>query len=189
MAKTIYRCLVGLITFASFAACGHAAVTLGNFDLTSDQEVPASTSTVVGSGQYSFNDESNRLMLMLQFTGRLDLDGEQTPDTANDDLTGLHVHYGAMGLNGGVVFNLLSAPETLVDGGNSRVLSIWEVDDEHVANLIAGDLYVNAHTTEFPGGAVRGQIILPQGDTIPEPSVVGLLLLGAGILTFRRRIG
>lgn len=61
------------------------------------------------------------------------------------------------------------------------------------AGMIAGESYVNIHTTQFPGGEIRGflQAIPVQ---VPEPGTISLLalgLLGLGactVLLRRRRI-
>ncbi|MGK0185848.1 MAG: hypothetical protein ACI9R3_001631 [Verrucomicrobiales bacterium] len=187
MLKKICRWISGTVVITCWTLTCDAAVSLGNFELTADQEVMVSTSIVTGHGEFSFNDVTNRLMLVLQFTGTIDLDGNQSAATALDDLTGLHIHNGPFGANGGVVFNVLTAPATLVDAVNGRVLSMWEPAAEQVLNLQAGDLYLNAHTTEFPNGAIRGQIVLPKDLTIPEPSTGGLVLLGAFALVAQRR--
>jgi hypothetical protein len=43
-----------------------------------------------------------------------------------------------------------------------------------IAGLLAGNTYLNIHTTAFPGGEIRGQL------RVPEPA--SLLLLGSGLL-------
>lgn len=48
--------------------------------------------------------------------------------------------------------------------------------------MMAGNTYVNVHSTQFPGGEIRGQLIL-----IPEPATAVCLLAGCGLLVARRR--
>jgi hypothetical protein len=71
-----------------------------------------------------------------------------------------HIHEGAAGTNGPVVVNL-AAP---ADGNAADCLTEGEagkfVGDQTVADILANpsDYYVNVHNSEFPGGAVRGQL-------------------------------
>jgi CHRD domain len=69
-----------------------------------------------------------------------------------------HIHVGAAGTNGGVVVPLFS-------GSNDRKLFVQAARipiDAEDAEAICGNLaghYVNYHTTQFPGGALRGQLV------------------------------
>lgn len=69
-----------------------------------------------------------------------------------------HVHQGRFGQNGPVKINLFTTavPETIfaVSG------TVGDVDAAAVTELRRGpkNFYVNVHTAEFPGGAVRGQL-------------------------------
>jgi len=71
-----------------------------------------------------------------------------------------HIHEGAAGTNGPVVVNL-AAP---ADGNAADCLTEGEagkfVGDQTVADILANpsDYYVNVHNSEFPGGAIRGQL-------------------------------
>jgi len=88
-------------------------------------------------------------------------------------ITGDHIHQAPAGMNGGIVIDFSVA---LAGSG------LFDVDVSAVVANPTG-YYVNVHTTEFPGGAIRGQI--------PEPATV--TLLGAGLLGLaaatRRRAG
>jgi hypothetical protein len=42
-----------------------------------------------------------------------------------------------------------------------------------VAGLLAGETYINIHTTMFPGGEIRGFL-----SAVPEPSTWAMMLLG-----------
>jgi hypothetical protein len=55
-----------------------------------------------------------------------------------------------------------------------------------VAWLFDGYLYMNVHTSTFPGGEIRGQLLL-----VPEPGVLSLVGVGAAMLVcrLRRRTG
>lgn len=62
-----------------------------------------------------------------------------------------HVHLGAVGTNGPIVFGL-----TLVGTTFSATHTPSTLD---LANLRTGNWYVNVHTGAFPGGEIRGQLL------------------------------
>jgi hypothetical protein len=57
-----------------------------------------------------------------------------------------------------------------------------------LANILSGHAYINFHTTQFPGGEIRGNIISAV-TLVPEPQTYLLLLGGLGLIgaTARRR--
>jgi len=66
-------------------------------------------------------------------------------------ITGAHLHVGAPGVSGGVVQDLT----TMVSG---NVIE-GEVDPTaYLSDLLAGNIYVNVHTADNPGGEIRGQL-------------------------------
>ncbi len=64
-----------------------------------------------------------------------------------------HIHRAPAGTNGGVVFPF-SDP-------SSPFSAVWNLSADNLADLLAGDLYVNVHSAANPGGEIRGQIIPP----------------------------
>jgi len=69
-------------------------------------------------------------------------------------VTAAHIHIGATGTNGPVVYPLSEVPFSQVAG--SLTLTA-----EDVANLAAGDLYFNVHSLTNPSGFARAQIVFP----------------------------
>jgi hypothetical protein len=74
-----------------------------------------------------------------------------------EDLVGMHIHKGRPGANGGIVvdFGIVAGtdPDPIT---NLCVVSTGAITDEIIADPIG--FYLNAHTTTFTGGAVRGQL-------------------------------
>ncbi len=105
------------------------------------QEVPVNATAASGSGLLVLDP------LTKKFTARITLTGM----AAN----AAHIHSGAIGTNGPVVFPLTET----TPGSNVWVATADAVmTDAQIALLNAGSLYFNAHSTAFAGGQVRGQI-------------------------------
>ena len=115
--------------------------------LTGDQENPAVTTSATGTGSFTLTDTG------LEFN--LTVEGLT--------FTAAHFHNGAIGIDGGVV-----RPITDDFTGNTAS-GIWTSTDpdpltpELIADLLAGNLYINIHTTANPGGELRGQVNLSAG--------------------------
>lgn len=84
-----------------------------------------------------------------------------------------HIHIAPPGENGPVVAWLFPSapPPTLLPGRTDGVLSQGTITDDDLVGPLAGmslddllqaiadgNAYVNVHTTQFPGGEIRGQI-------------------------------
>ena len=106
------------------------------------------------------------------------------------DVIASHIHVGAEGESGDVVVNLdvdgfTDTSEGCGDGSDADLQAI--VDDP------AG-FYVNIHTQEFTGGAIRGQLApsddvpnTAMGETGQSPvALLGLLLLAGGLVAGAR---
>ncbi|WP_337174127.1 CHRD domain-containing protein [Paludisphaera sp.] len=134
----------------------------------------------------------------------IDVTGSQTADT-NDNLTAAHIHVGAtFGGNAPVRWGFFGAPDNDNDpsdlvvtpfssGVGGTFSSVWNLNEgnagttltDNLPAILAGLSYINFHTSQFPGGEIRGQIIF-----VPEPSSVialGAGIAGLGLLASRRR--
>jgi CHRD domain-containing protein/exosortase sorting signal-containing protein/prealbumin domain-containing protein len=109
------------------------------FDLRGTQEVPPVPSTASGGCH-----------------GVLDQGAATFAVTCVHDVqnaTVMHVHRGAAGTNGTIVFDM-------GDPAVSPVITTWtSMTPADIADLIAGDLYLNIHTAGRPSGEIRGQIL------------------------------
>ena len=71
--------------------------------------------------------------------------------------TAAHIHDGEAGVNGPIVVPL--EPPTAGNPGTIAACSA-DLDKALISRILKtpGDFYVNVHTGQFPGGAVRGQL-------------------------------
>jgi len=133
-----------LLTFALvlLLSAGAAAADTLVFCVTLDgsQEVPPAATPATGTGLLSFDTVTKMLSVSVTFAG---LSSAQT---------NAHIHGPANpGVNAGAIFPLpLGSPINAVVGPLSAVQEGY---------LTGGLFYINVHTTNFPGGEIRGQII------------------------------
>ncbi len=115
-----------------------------------------------------------------------------------DDLIGpvssADIHMGLPGLNGPSVITLPALTDVTIP--NTQIVVYkqlqltnfsWQsVFPAFLTQLSQGNLYLNVHTTTFPGGEVRAQL-----PAVPEPSTIAMLcsgaLMGAFYLWRRRK--
>jgi CHRD domain len=87
------------------------------------------------------------------------------------DVTAAHVHLGAKGTNGEVIFPLFTGPQkagsftgTLAEGAFDVAGLTGSMAGKTIADLaavvLAGQTYCNVHTKANPNGEIRGQIIV-----------------------------
>lgn len=147
--------LVFLTGFLALSA-GVASAQNFAFGLDALQENPPNASPASGTGLATLS--GSNLTLHVDFAGLV------APQTA------AHIHAAPPGVNGSVIIPLPNGSP--IDG-------VFALTSTQRADLLAGNLYVNVHSTNFPGGEIRGQIV-------PEPGTLGLLLV-AGLGLLRRR--
>ena len=201
-----------LLTFLMVLLTGTAAhaVTILSADLTNAQEnPPANPTTAMGSfrpasfGTATFGLNDARTAMTFSSTiFNIDFTGRQTPDT-HDNLTVAHIHAGpnvTRTTNGPVVWGFLGTPfndnnprDVVVTpfstGVGGKITGKWDATEGNnttltaqLSNILEGRSYINFHTSQFPGGEVRGAIGLA-----PEPSTFLLVSTGVvGLLGLRR---
>ncbi|HJQ39023.1 MAG TPA: IPTL-CTERM sorting domain-containing protein, partial [Thermoanaerobaculia bacterium] len=125
-----------------------ATDTLFVFHLSQDQEVPPTGSIARGGCMGRFNAGASELTLVC------------THNVENP--TVMHIHHGALGVNGDIAFDLGSPV--------SPVIATWSgMPPADVTDLMAGNLYVNIHTAGRPSGEIRGQILPRTVDFVAFP--------------------
>jgi hypothetical protein len=146
---------VSIIALAAAAFLGVAPnrsteAALFSFDvgLSGGQEVPPVSGPGSGLARFTFDDVTRQLQFSVTVSGL-------SPNL----VTAAHIHRGAAGVNGPIIHNLSTTGFTQVSG----TLQLSEAD---VADLRAGNLYVNVHSVEHPGGFARGQMFLSSGEAV-----------------------
>jgi hypothetical protein len=114
-----------------------------NASLASSNEVSPPATVAWGNALFTYEPSTRNL------TYRLDVN-------SNTTATAAHIHDGAEGVNGPVLYNLLPAGKELKPGTSLLGEITLSAADE--VKLLNGGLYVNVHTADAPAGAMRGQI-------------------------------
>lgn len=118
--------------------------------------------------------------------GTVVLSADQTMITVNESWSGLlspatgsHIHGPAgAGTNALILFPFSGVPNATAGAIPEQTFAITPTQ---VGYLFAGFLYMNVHDAVFPGGEIRGQLLL-----VPEPSSAALL--GMGLLVAMKRL-
>ena len=119
------------------------------FTLSGSQEVPSNNST--GSATAEVKIVGDQLKVEFSFEG------------LTGPITGAHIHGPApAGQNAGVIFNIV--PGQFPAGTGSPIEATFPITEEQKQLIRSGQTYLNLHTTQFPGGEIRGQVL-------PEPDV------------------
>lgn len=166
--------------------------------LSSANEVPAANINATGAATlwvHVIRDANGQIV-----SGSVDFNVRYAFPAGETTFTGLHIHRGPAGVNGGVTVNSgISSAAPVIGSGPGEIRRQGQValtDAQGLLTLIGmmtepEGYYVNLHTTQFPGGAIRGQ--LQRADMLvtmvrlsPEnevPPVAGLNARGSGAVT------
>jgi hypothetical protein len=118
---------------------GQIGQLVGFARLSAAEEVPATSSTATGTGTLVIDPITRAA------SGRITVTGMAT--------TAAHIHIGAPGVNGPIIVPLTDA------GGNVWIVPAnTRLTAEQLKAYKQGNLYYNAHSTQFPNGEIRGQI-------------------------------
>lgn len=122
--------------------------------LSGDEEVPPVATDTVGAQFVAYDVDQNDMFVRITVV--------PTP-TVPIEVTGAHIHAGAVGENGPVVRSLEPEPgffPTVVTDSLTVEISIADLITDEIEALLTDNLYINVHTTDNPSGEVRGQILL-----------------------------
>lgn len=169
----ITRCsAAGIAAAAMLSFVGSAAAAEFVFEttLSGANEVPANDSPATGFATGVYDDVANTFTFEWSISGLL----------GSPSSPGSHIHAGFVGENGPIVFGFNNPDGTWPLDGSAT----WtDLTPEQVDRLFDGGYYLNFHTSAFPGGEVRGNLML-----IPSPAA-GALAFAAVPLALRRRRG
>jgi MYXO-CTERM domain-containing protein len=126
---------VGLLLWSGAA---HAEVHALTATLEGAQEVPPVTTTATGSATLRYDDTTKKLTGTISFMG------------ITSTVTAAHIHKAPAGEIGPPVITLGTTSPISVDA------TIADADE---AALLAEGTYVNVHSSDHPGGEIRGQIV------------------------------
>jgi hypothetical protein len=138
-----------VISLTTSAAFGQ---TLGAV-LTGPQEVPPTTSPGFGNATVTFDSTRANITVTI------------TVSNLGAAINNFHIHEAPAGVAGNVVENLIGLGGVFVGG---TMTGNFPIDPAVAARMVANpaNFYVNVHTTQFPGGAIRGQLAFVSGGTV-----------------------
>ena len=160
--KTIFCLAFAFVLVFSLNITAVLAAPNRNFTthLTGDEEVPPAQTQAQGQAIFQLSKDGTELTYKLI--------------VANiENVNQAHIHLGPEGANGPVVVWLYpdAPPPVLIPGRFSGVLASGTITAADLVGPLAGmtlqdllnameagNTYVNVHTSQFPGGEIRGQI-------------------------------
>lgn len=110
--------------------------------LQSNETPPVPYTGAYGSARLLFDPVSRQLRYEVRASGIV-------------SATAAHIHRGAIGVAGPVVFDLLGQNSL---GGGGVLTGSLTLSSQQVSELYSGNYYVNVHTANNPAGELRGQV-------------------------------
>lgn len=146
----IIRSLAGL-TLLAMAVVSRATLWNVYADMNGLNEIPPNPSPATGFSGGTYDDVTRQLII------------HTMGGTFMANTTAAHIHRGSSSVNGPVIFPLSGTTgSTFYMADDTFTLSVSDG-----ALLLTGGLYVNIHTTLWPGGEIRGNFVAaPVGVTV-----------------------
>jgi hypothetical protein len=181
------------LLIAATGGISRGSITTYTANLDGPSESPPNVSPATGFAQVDYDNVAQTLHVHVTFSGLT------TPNTASH----IHGNTAVPGAgNAGVITTTPTFPgfpSGVTSGSYDGTLDLTSAGSYNpafvtangglpqaeaalIAGLGSGETYLNIHTTQFPGGEIRGFLV-------PEPTSLTLLGVGAGVLLMRRRRG
>lgn len=169
-----------LVAVVGLAASAQGAIVTLTANLSSANEVPANPSPASGTAIVTIDTDTRAWTMNLVFSG------------LTAPVTVAHLHRAPIGVNGPVIvgldgialsggrpsWNLIAPGSTSLNTGGA-LNAPFLFPAAELESLLLGNVYVNIHSTAFPGGEIRGNLV-------PTPGAIALVGL-AGLAMGRRR--
>ena len=157
--KILLSTFAAVCGLLAWSGSGQATIYTYGASLDGSQEVPPNGSAGTGTATFTIDDVANTVTYTIMYSGL------SAPETA------AHIHGMAPpGANAGVLHSL---PAGQPKNG------VWNYLEAQEAGILSGLTYVNIHTSAFPGGEIRGQIV-PVGCWLNCPALDGGLMSAGG---------
>jgi len=168
LGKTLGKTLGAAVGVLGMCGLANAQISLFFADLSGLNEVPPNGSEATGLLTGVYDAGANT------FSFEWNIEG---PLSGNPTVS--HIHQAPAGVNGPVVFGFNDPGPTWPLSGSD----VWSgLTAAQVDALFNEGLYANFHTTAFPGGELRGQILL-----VPGTGALGVFAVAGLVATRRRR--
>lgn len=182
------------ILMSFLASTSHATIFSYEVTLSGPNEFPANASPGTGFATVNFDDSANTLFIDLVFSGLLGtttashihaatvIPGTGTAGVATTTPTFAGFPLGVTSGSFTTTLDLTSASSYNPSYVSANGGTTAGAEAALAAAMAAGEAYLNIHTTAFAGGEIRG-FLTP----VPEPSSLGLTVLGGAALALAAR--
>jgi hypothetical protein len=198
----MHACLIVSFVVLITGASAYAQTTFSATIANSGENPPTNPTLSTGGprpasfGTATFTLNAARTSMTFSATiFNIDFTGSQTPDP-NDNLIAAHIHASPTAsptVNAGVVWGFFGTPfndnnpndvviTPFPNGVGGTISGKWDAPEGNgttlaaqLPNILAGHSYINFHTVQFPGGEVRGPLVMALGITSSATLPTGTL--------------